>query len=274
MRGLSISIAMFMMLGCPIMCQAHTEAEEDAFVDVLVEVHQADPINSDCISEKESEDIDPNLTFSTIDQLFACPIWNNRTGSGWSPDERRVAFEHYMSRLATKDRRQMSRSEMSTALFAFVICEHFGYTNCLSAARAVILSEYAPRQDQAIDFFFNFVEPSVEATDTAVFMATNTATFSRSDRYYALKAYCQKVAQLPPTSSVFTDALERLNASRTAHTLYRPLDNLFIARDPTYETSSNRYELAMEALRYAKPNTPNERYFQSITNRLGRTLVP
>lgn len=251
---------------------AHTEAEEDAFVDALVEVYQGAPENSDCI---EDEDAEPEpWMFTTMDSLLSCSIGERETGASWTLEDRRIAFDHYMSRMALKDRRQMSEDEILTCVFAFDICERFGYTNCLAAAKAVILSEHAPRQDQAIDFFFKFVKPSAEATDTAVFMATNTAAFSRSDRYYALKAYCQKVVQLPPTSSVFTNALERLNATRTAHTLYRPLDNLFIARDPTYEISSNRYELAIEALRYAKPNTPNERYFQSITNRLGRTLAP
>lgn len=256
------------------MSQAHTVSEEDACVRELVRAYEGAVENSDCVEEDVPEGEDEGWDYPTINHLFATQLGPRCVSTAWTAEERRQAFENYMSRMALKDRRQMSEDETLTCIFAFDICERFEYTNCLAAAKAVILSEHAPRQDQAIDFFFKFVEPSAEATDTAVFMATNTAAFSRSNRYYALKAYCQKVAQLPTTSPIFTNAIERLNASRTAHTLYRPLDNLFIARDPMYETSLNRYELAIEALRYAKPNTPNERYFQSITNRLGRTLAP
>lgn len=264
----SVCCAVILALSWINISHAHTVAEEDAFVEVLVGVYQGAPENSDFIDD-EYADPEPWL-YPTMDSLLSCALADSETGSTWTREERRVAFEHYMSRMAQKDKRRMTDGDMLTCLFAFNICERFCYTNCLAAAKDIIVSEYAPRRATAADFYFIFVEPSDVATDTAIFVATNTAAFSRSDRYYALKHYCQKVAQLTPTSTVFTNTLERLNASRTTHKLYRPLDTLFIARDPTYETSSNRYELAIEALRYAKPNTPNERYFQSITNRLGR----
>lgn len=265
---------LILMCGFSAVCLAHTEAEEDACVRELVRAYEGAVENSDCVEEDVPEGEDEGWDYPTINHLFATQLGPRCVSTAWTAEERRQAFENYMSRLSSKDRRQMSEDEILTCDYVFNICERFDYTNCLAAAKSVIVNEYAPERDSAVGFYFKHIEPSIEATDTAVFMATNIAAFSRSDRYYALKAYCQKVAQLPPTSSVFTNALERLDASRTAHMLYRPLDNLFIARDPTYEISSNRYELAIEALRYAKPNTPNERYFQSITNRLGRAIAP
>lgn len=257
----------FSLLGKADVCQAHTEAEEDACVRSLVLAYEGAPENSDCVEIDVPEEEDESWRFPTIDHLFGCTMWHTDVGATWTPEERREAFEHYMSRLSTKDRREMTSVEISTCGFAFDICQRFAYTNCLFDARGVLENEYAPEKRSALYYLYHCSEPSIEMNEMTLFVVTNMTAFSNSERYFTLKTYCQKMAQIPSSSPVFTNALERFVSRRAQHRLYRPLDTILLASDSAYETSTNRYALAVEALQYTNPTSQNADFFRSITNR-------
>lgn len=262
---------------CIVCCRgnvlAHTEAEEDACVKALVEAYQCAPENSDVVNADADETlVEP--WFPTIDSLFSCLLDADDVGEAWSPEERRVAFENYMSRLSISDRRQMTRTQQSTCLWAISICNAYGYTNCLQSAKDIVQAEYAPQKDIALKFLFRYAEPSLEMNDLTWFVVTNAVDYRAAQRNICFEKYLEKIAQLPMVSMVRTNMVERIDSGRNTHRFYRTLDTFLLATDSSYETSTNRYALAVEALQYANPTSRNAEFFRSITNRLGRTLAP
>lgn len=256
------------------MSQAHTVSEEDACVRELVRAYEGAVENSDCVEEDVPEGEDEGWDYPTINHLFATQLGPRCVSTAWTAEERRQAFENYMSRLSSKDRRQMSQGDIVECTLAFSICSRFGYTNCLSSAEAVVQSECAPEKDMAFRFLCENNEPSVAMNGISHLVATNTNEFCRYDRHHYVGNYLKKVSRLSSESIVLTNAIAQFYATRQVHNLYYELDELFLAKDPSFANSTNRYALALEALTASEQTSFTKAHYQSITNRLGRAIAP
>ena len=282
------------VFGCVVVygAWAWTTAETNAVVRELVSVaalqlESEESIDGDCIIDP------PDPVVTTYESLFATnrqaqlPYWNQ-----WTPADRKTAFENFLAETS----RGVSHEGIS-ADRALLFCLERDFAGALIPARDMLLSTNvsADCRSVAASVYTKFATPTEERTRFVEAIITNKIVLV-DDRARLLWKYGRNKEREVRSNLVLglCEALERdYDAGMTnlvvqgASMLYRSvdepynaydLDRLFLKVFPSYETSSNRLEVAMlgmrPGLRSGVVNDAGINIFSAITNQLLNAAQP
>ena len=282
------------VFGCVVVygAWAWTTAETNAVVRELVSVaalqlESEESIDGDCIIDP------PDPVVTTYESLFATnrqaqlPYWNQ-----WTPADRKTAFENFLAETS----RGVSHEGIS-ADRALLFCLERDFAGALIPARDMLLSTNvsADCRSVAASVYTKFATPTEERTRFVEAIITNKIVLV-DDRARLLWKYGRNKEREVRSNLVLglCEALERdYDAGMTnlvvqgASMLYRSvdepyntyhLDRLFLKVFPSYETSSNRLEVALlgmrPGLRSGVVNDAGINIFSAITNQLLNAAQP
>lgn len=248
--------------------------EEDAFLQDLMLIYESASENSDCVEDVEEGRILGRQNFTTSSELFGYQFPSNTPYARWSVESREAAFKSAVSRLSRKSIQQMTEDEISGVDSAFMFCLAMHYTNCLEEACAVVCRTNSPARWSAHDYLFDLAIPSFEMNAIALSISMNAVDYTKSERRKYVGGYLTRLLSSSVADEVRQDAASRFYSTRSIHELYYELNPLLISADSNYATSTNQLSFALEALSLQNIEGRRKIYFQSITNRLGRTLAP
>lgn len=189
---------------------------------------------------------------------------------GWSFDDKKGAFDWYLSTLGTRDCRGFTFGQKWDVLAAISQCQTLNYTNAIPYLRNLAFNPNGVHRETAIETAIQLGEVDDGMTTFVESIVTNLVVFSVTDRVTAYSEYARKVIAKTNDCS-----LARMNAGRM---FYR---NRFIgnvgkisvdwavkACFPLYELSSNRFQTAMRTLSQENCAPHVRDYFITVTNQL------
>lgn len=264
----------FAALVCAAVCLAHTEAEEDAFLQDLMQIYDMSSENADCIEDVAEGRVDGQVRFLTALDLFEYQFRPDVPYANWSVELRESAFKNAVRRLSQKTASQMSEDEISSLDLVFVFCQAVNYTNCLEEAHAIVCGTNSPARWSAHDYLFDLSVPSIVMNEVALTISTNVVDYNKSERRKYIERYVTNLLRSDVVDEVRRDAASRFYSTRAIHELYYELNPLLISVDSNYDTSTNQLYFALEALRLPNIEGRRKSYFEAITNRLGRAIAP
>lgn len=198
--------------------------------------------------------------------------------SGWSFEDKKGAFDWYLSTLGTKDCRTLPQGQKDYVLGAISQCHELHYTNAVPYLQALAFNTNGVHRDSAFRNAIRLGQVDDGMTAFVQSIVTNSALFSEVDREAVFAEYSDKLIAMSNDCS-----LARLNAGRM---FYRnrcigpvgeiSVDDAVKACFPLYEISSNRLQTAIATLARSDCEPHVRRYFTTVTNQLlssGRPLV-
>ena len=194
---------------------------------------------------------------------------------GWSFDDKKAAFDWYLSTLGTADLRNLpdGREKLKVRM-ALGQCSALGYTNSVLSLKALALNPQGIYRDRAIELTIRFSPVDDSATTFVETIMTNMTTFSRVERGAACGCYAAKlIASLENTDEVVRQMRERAIGIYYRHRFddvagVVMLDRLFLNSITGYEMSSNRLEFVNHALAHPDCTDMARRKFTIVTNQL------
>jgi len=193
--------------------------------------------------------------------------------NGWTLAGKMVAFDWYLSTLATNDCETLDDFDRLYARVAVGNCKWFNYTNSVSTMKTLALNPHGICRDDAISIAVNLSDVNDETTDFVETIITNVLGYTRIERGVACGAYSTKLMSLDSTNDTI-----KAQRSRAVTMLYRHrlcglagvnmLDDLFACRIEGYATSSNRLDFAIFVLQHPEVQSFNIQKFISVTNQL------
>ena len=197
---------------------------------------------------------------------------------GWSFEDKKGAFDWYLSTLGTKDCRALPQGQKDYVLGAISQCHELHYTNAVPYLQALAFNTNGVHRDSAFRNAIQLGQVDEEMTSFVQSIVTNSAIFSEVEREAVFAEYSDKLVAMSNDCS-----LARLNAGRM---FYRnrfigpvgeiSVDDAVKACFPLYESSSNRLQTAIATLARSDCEPHVRRYFTTVTNQLlssGRPLV-
>ena len=254
------------------MTWAWTEAETNAVGHALAELTAISsgvddmPLPPDDPAANEPVD-EP---YPNFESLFA---GNLPIAAGWTADEKRAAFFHYLGSIPGTVTNGVSVDNLWHASSALGFCRLKGDATVLPYAEAVLSSTnvHESLEYEASMIFNRFAEPSIQMNSfiESVVSCTNRLK-GTVPRRWIYSDYCNKLGAV--YSAGHTN-IARSGAAILYHGIFDhvsacSLDALLVKVYPSYETSSNRLWVATQAL----SSDPNEEwtygYFANVTNQL------
>ena len=197
---------------------------------------------------------------------------------GWSFEDKKGAFDWYLSTLGTRDCRGFTFGQKWDVLAAISQCHELHYTNAVPYLQALAFNTNGVHRDSAIDNAIQLGQVDDGMTDFVESIITNRSAFTRPQRGGACSEYSRKLAAMTnnPTACLY----------RAGEMFYRnrlfdiagavAIDQAVGACYPAYTVSSNRLLTANWVLSREDCNVQTRRYFSMVTNQLlssGRPLV-
>ncbi len=211
--------------------------------------------------------------------------WSNFLGGhlndGWTLDEKKAAFDWYLTTLGTNDCVTMSDWDRNLVHAALVQCKSLHHTNCAPAMKALILNPRGIYKQRALELAIEFGNIDASLTSFTETVITNSQVYSLMERSTASCHYADRLMTFLATNAV--QIMARDNAVRMFYRnrMGEPVateivDRLFKKYIGGYETSSNRLTFAVNAIAFPDCDPDDKRYFTSVTNQLlssGHPLV-
>ena len=197
---------------------------------------------------------------------------------GWSFEDKKGAFDWYLSTLGTKDCRALPQGQKDYVLGAISQCHELHYTNAVPYLQALAFNTNGVHRDLAIDNAIQLGRVDDEMTRFVESVITNRSTFTRPQRGGACSEYSRKLAAMTNNP---TPCLYRAGAMFYRNRFFDiagavAIDQAVGACYPVYAVSSNRLLTANWVLSREDCNIQTRRYFSTVTNQLlssGRSLV-
>lgn len=189
----------------------------------------------------------------------------------WTLEERKGAFDWYLTSLGTVDLRGRAPEEQDFVRCAIAQCSRLSYTNAVPKLFALALNTNGVHREDAVRIALRIGPVSDEATSFVEYVTTNQANLAGLRRGLALGVYGKKLFSTQTTNTpALTRAVEMFYRNRkseivVAHGCDMVLTNFISA----YSISSNRLDAALWALTDLEYTTGRyRRYFDSVTNQL------
>ena len=261
MKSVELMIVMIftLMIGLPFSVVAHTPAESNEVVRIMLDSSMNHPDNLD----REG----PRTHFRFYDPTV---FFGMEAGQGWTPEGRRAAFEDFVEHMGTVDFNCTTNVTRRQVAKAVAQCANFNYTNAAPALRRLAMN--APYHERyrksAIRVAIRLGGVCQETTDFVDSIVTNASVFSINERCEALCVY-GGIVETAETNPSIMAATQLLVRHRTFHKWCMVnCDSVFTARIDGYVSSSNRLEYANFALSQNPLEVNVRRYFENITNQL------
>lgn len=226
------------------------------------------------------------IAWPTAESLFGYPVSTNIAGwCDWSSDDRRRAFEVFLSSLTNRDWSVAQQSDIRDAVGALELCRGFDMTNATSIAKELTASARVPilLRVSAAQLYFGFSGDRSERNGLVADILTNRIACAGISKWdmnqlregvYALQ--CDALngdidANL--TNGVY-ESVRMLYSNLDFPSRAEDLDALLLKLYPTYVTSSNRLAVAQKLLSSNIPASHIVEYFSPITNMLMNSAQP
>lgn len=263
-------------------CFAHPREDELKVAEALVHMIMSTPEWDDNLSmDSNTEELE--LSYQTYEDLFSVEFPSNAVGNTWSPQERKTAFEDFISmipELSTNGAYRAIRLHAGVSLS--YCCEH-GASNTLQAALRILQCPDSYAREEALSCFERLAEPSEEINLVAERILTNKIEKTELDRMYFLGAYANvlKNHKNDCPYEYLTNGVSIVKAGVFGWAGSIALDKLLLAVYPEYVMSSNRLAVAKAAIESNYPNmnwwnhgSVIKNYFIPITNQLINAAQP
>ena len=197
----------------------------------------------------------------------------------WTTEERKCAFDWYLSTLGTIDCQALSSMDQKLVYAALGRCSVFNYTNAVPSLCALALNPKGIYRDEAIGLSLK-LSPIEDTTTTFVeTVMTNVVGFGLLERETACGEYGYRLCLSNPTN-----ANSRAIKSRAVAMFYRNrnvdiaaahvIDMLLVSNVVNYATSSNRLETLVHMLSDVELDDVSRREFSAITNKMQSSDQP
>lgn len=204
-----------------------------------------------------------------------CPnTWEkflNVVDSTWTLEEKKGAFDWYLSTLGTSNLRGKSKKEQDYVICAISQCNRLTYTNSVPWLMALAQNTNGVYREDAVRFALKLGQVSDETTSFVEYMTTNHVNLAGIERGRALGEYGVKLLSGPVNNTLaLSRAVEMFYRNRkseiaVAHGCDMVLTNFL----NSYVISSNRLDAALWALEDHEFTKGRYRqYFVSVTNQL------
>lgn len=191
----------------------------------------------------------------------------------WSTEERKCAFDWYLSQLGTADCNALSWLDQKLIGTAIGRCNVLNYTNSVPFLRALALNPKGLYREEAIELSLKF-SPIEDATTTFVeTVMTNVVGHGLLEQEMACGTYGYRLCLSNPTNAVDVAikgrAVDMFYRNRNvgiaaAHVV----DMLLVSNVVNYATSSNRLETLINMLSNSELDDVSRGEFAAITNQL------
>ncbi len=264
----SVSVFLAVMVGLALVrtLDAFTPAETNRVVGIaLGRVIMSS--SDDCLDGEEHEYV-PEDDVHTWQGFFHFDM------PGWSFDDKKAAFDWYLSSLGTTDLKNLSDGrEKLKVRMALGQCSMLGYTNSVQPLKALALNPRGIYRDKAIELVMKYSPVDNTTTDFVETIVTNTIGYTIRERGKACGMYARNLM-----TRTFTTSDQIAARDRAVRMLYRHryldlvgttiLDNLFLSYYAGYGLSSNRLAFANYVLAHPDCDEYDRRDFIPITNQL------
>lgn len=255
----------------PLVVSAITSQEAYRISSDLIDRYVTSNAWSDDI-DSIGEDIEIEFTGPT--SLFTCEISTNTYAGMVSPAERQLAFDQFLYEIPQKNRDEVSGKYEADARYALIYCAETGYTNGLYAATSILARVEAPCRPIAFSVMRKLLDPSREANDYVYTILTNQS-FDVQERYDLFNDYALRLRETEGLDEIaLTNGISMLRRALSQTRARRRLDDLLVARVPSYVSSSNRLAYAQEVLTMEGLTPQLSDYFSAVTNTLQRATAP
>lgn len=255
----------------PLAVSALTQQEAYRIASSLIDRYVTSKEWSDDI-DSTNEDIE--IEFAEANSLFTCEIATNTSAGAVSQAERRMAFDQFLLDIPQKNKADVSRKYEADARYALVYCAETGYTNGLCAATSILARAEAPCRPVAFTVMRKLLSPSCEANAYVYSVLTNTS-FGVHERYDLFNDYALLLKDKDGLDeTVLTNGISMLLRALPQTTARRRLDDLLVAKIPSYAVSSNRLAYAQEVLRIEGLTPQLGAYFSGVTNSIRQAAQP
>jgi len=257
----------------PALSNAHTEAETNEMVRLMVETVSEHDNSDDLISgdDKSSEEVD---SYASMDGVFSGDF-----GTGWTPADRKNAFDAYLMRIANSNNSSLTDIERELAENALSVSANRQYTNVLNVALSICANTNAPCRDTAWGIVaYSNADASPSLNNLVAAACTNAVLRPRRSVW---NHFCYRYI------GKLNDAADQGNlevARNGAKILYSvvdtgtaddPLDRLLVRCFQDYAVSSNRLYLANIYFSvYHGEILSRDAYFADVTNQLHQAAQP
>ena len=255
----------------PLVLSALTQQEAYRITSSLIDRYATSAEWADDI-DSLSDDIE--IEFTSPTSLFTCEISTNTSAGAVSPSERQLAFDQFLLDIPQKNKTEVSRKYEADAGYALMYCAETGYTNGLYAATSILARVEAPCRPVAYTVMRKLLRPSYEANAYVYSILTNQ-TFDARERYDLFNDYASQLKDNEGLEeTVLTNGIAMLRLALPRTRARRRLDDLLVARVPTYVSSSNRLAYAQSVLGMEGIAPLQRDYFSGVTNTLLQSTSP
>lgn len=266
-----------MMLISTVVCVsllAITHEEAYQISSYLMECYTtSDEWSDDLDSLEESAEEEIVVQFPSADSLFAFQFPTNSIAANYTPDELKQIFDLFLLQFAATNRIGLSRQYESVGSYALIFCGAMCYTNGLCATTGILSRIEAPCRDDAYTAFEKIVQPEEGMSDYVYAILTNHVWYSELDRGRLFAGYARKIKECL-NSSVVSNEISMLRRAYPYCKYAKNLDDLLVAKIPSYEYSSNRLVFAQSVLREQGEFPKVREYFEFVTNTLMHITQP
>ena len=274
---MKLGSVLFVLLCEPLVVFSYANEDNVELSRYLLDAITTAPENSDCIDGDGTGFIP--VAYPTYESLFVKSIPEGHVGSGWTAEEKRVAFESFLMDVPRLAQTNTVRDLRFLVETAFSFCDQRGATNVMQFAMGILGSSCRIGESSAADIFQERVVPSLamnEFVGVAVSNRTSVVVADYLAADYADKLY-DGIGGLD--SSVITGGVSVLMRTLRGGFTAQGLDKILLAMEPAYSVSSNRLALAQWALRNQDehPQFYENRvrqYFAPVTNQLLNAAQP
>lgn len=259
---------------------AHAQADGLRVAEYLVRAIMDSPEWVDNVDEIENV-AGEYRRYRNYEDLFLAEFPSNQVGAAWTPQERKIAFENFISAIPELSTNKMYRAIKVHAGIALRFCRDHGATNILSSAMRILSSKHSVAQAGAMDVFREFAVPSADINAFVANMLTNEAAMiihRRSSLFDAyIDALVRRRTECDPVA--FTNGISIVMSFVDGKANAIALDRLLKEVYSSYENSSNRLEIARRALNdrcldELDEESVVENYFITVTNQLLNAVHP
>ena len=266
MKSVELMIVMIftLMIGLPFSVVAHTPAESNEVVRIMLDSSMNHPDNLD----REG----PRTHFRFYDPMV---FFGMEAGQGWTPEGRRAAFEDFVEHMGTVDFNCTTNVTRRQVAKAVAQCANFNYTNAAPALRRLAMnSTYHERyRKAAIRVAVRLGGVCRETTDFVEGVITNSVAFSRPERGMAAGLYIRELQAACATNNEAIACKEQAvsmfyrNRMRSVAAIYT-IDQFLTKNLPGYSMSSNRLATALYVLSAPEADGEDRMDFTAVTNQL------
>lgn len=262
MKNFRYTFALLLAVFTLSVCRGHSTGETNQLVRTLliraITTSPSDRINAGGVSSS-------NVVRITTWQRFL----PDNVGESWSFEEKKNAFDWYLSTLGTNDLSSIEGMDLAILQKAIFLCRQLSYTNSVPHLRGLALNPRGREREAAIEQVLEMGALDDSMTDFVESMVTNVLHYSEEERETAFEYFHKRLVAPEAPLSVRDRAVQMLFRHRRLSLAGDVAsDCVFSTLITGYEMSSNRLAEACFVLTHPDCSDAERDYFSDVTNRL------